>query len=101
VSNITLNDNENVSALLDNVTIQRTSTGKSLANVESAMLLRQLTAHSYAENNQEDQRTDYDLMITGAQGAINFKTTSKDMTRISISNQFGSIKEIYNLDYYM
>jgi len=90
-----------MTALLDDVTIQRTSTGKSLANVESAMLLRQITAHSYAENNQEDQRRDYDLMITGAQGALSFKTGSKDMTRISIPNQFGSVKEIYNTDHYM
>jgi len=76
-----------MTALLDDVTIQRTSTGKSLANVESAMLLRQIR--------------DYDLMITGAQGALSFKTGSKDMTRISIPNQFGSVKEIYNTDHYM
>ncbi|KAL7727908.1 hypothetical protein ACLKA6_019471 [Drosophila palustris] len=102
VTNITLSDNENSAALLDDVTIQRTSTGKSLANVDSTILLKQHTAHSYAENNQDgQQRTDYDLMIAGAQGALNFKTGSKDITRINIQQQFGSIKEIYNIDHYV
>lgn len=69
--------------------------------MDSAMLLKQLTAHSYAENNQEGQRKDYDLVITGAHGALNLRTGSKDMTRISVPNQFGSVKEIYNIDHYM
>lgn len=101
VFNVSVNDNETVAAVLDDVTIQRTSTGKATAGVESALLLKPLTAHSYAENNQENQRTDHDLIITGSQGTINYRTVSKDMTRISLPSHFGSIKHIYNMEHYM
>ncbi|XP_060648155.1 uncharacterized protein LOC132785870 [Drosophila nasuta] len=105
VSNITLGDSEQMTALLDDVTIQRSSTGKAMSNVDTALLLKQpqpTAPHSYAENNQEaDQRQDYDLIVTGAQGVIHFKTTSKDTSRINIANQYGGIKEIYNVDHYI
>lgn len=101
VFNISVNDNETVAAVLDDVTIQRTSTGKAMAKVDSALLLKQLTAHSYAENNQENQRTDHDLIITGSQGTINYRTVSKDTTRINIPSHFGSIKQIFNMEHYM
>lgn len=101
VFNISVNDNETVAAVLDDVTIQRTSTGKAMARVDSALLLKQLTAHSYAENNQENQRTDHDLIITGSQGTINYRTVSKDTTRINIPSHFGSIKQIFNMEHYM
>lgn len=97
VFNISVNDNETVAAVLDDVTIQRTSFGKSTTSVDSALLLKQITAHIYAENNQ----VNHDLIITGSQGTINFRTGTKDTTRINLPKHFGSIKQIYNMEYYM
>lgn len=101
LANVTLNDNENMAALLDDVTIERTSSGRAANSVDSALLLKMPTTHGYAINNQEAPRTDHDLIISGAQDSFNFKTVSNDVTRIGLPTHLGRIKSIFNMDIYM
>lgn len=96
-----LNDNENMTALLDDVTIERTSSGRAASCVDSALLLKLPTTHAYAVNNQETPRADHDLILTGTQDTFNFKTVSNDVTRINLPKHLGSIKNIYNVDIYV
>lgn len=101
LANVTLNDNENMAALLDDVTIERTSSGRASNSVDSALLLKMPTSHGYAINNQEAPRADHDLIISGAQDSFNFKTVSNDVTRIGLPSHLGRIKSIYNMDIYV
>ncbi|TDG48434.1 hypothetical protein AWZ03_005179 [Drosophila navojoa] len=101
LANVTVNDNENMAALLDDVTIERTSSGRAANSVDSALLLKMPTTHGYAINNQEAPRADHDLIINGAQDSLNFKTVSNDVTRIGLSAHLGRIKSIYNMDIYV
>ncbi|XP_064552980.1 uncharacterized protein rod [Drosophila montana] len=101
LSNVTLTDNENMAALLDDVTIERTSTGRAVNSVDSALLLKQPTGLGFAINNRESPCAAHDLIITGAQGTLNFKSASNDVTRINLPTHLGSIKDIYNAEHYI
>ncbi|EDV92778.1 uncharacterized protein LOC6564158 [Drosophila grimshawi] len=101
LSNVTLKDSENMAALLDDVTIERTSAGGRTLSVDSALLLKQPTVHRYAVNNQETQRTNQELIIAGAQGTLSFWTALNDVTRINLPSQFGGIRNIYNIEHYI
>ncbi|XP_017846001.1 uncharacterized protein LOC108602401 [Drosophila busckii] len=101
LSNVTLNDNDNVAAILDDVSIQRTCMGSNGQLVDSALLIKQHIANAYAENNKESKSADYGLILTGAQDALGFKTGSNDMTRIKLPKQYGCIRHIYNLEDYI
>ncbi|XP_017122723.1 uncharacterized protein LOC108143036 [Drosophila elegans] len=103
--NVTLAENETTAcekAILQDVTIQRIYKGRSSANVDCAVLLKQLVAVNIsAQNNQEDLGANSGLVITGDQGTLNFKSTANDVTRINLPAHFGSLKQILNLEHYI
>ncbi|XP_016949058.1 uncharacterized protein LOC108023885 [Drosophila biarmipes] len=106
LSNVTLSENDTIAcekAILDDVTIQRLSKGRSSGNVDCAVLLKQLVAASInAQNNQEDLGTHPGLVITGDQNTMNFRSgTANDVTRINLPAHLGSLKQIFNLEHYI
>jgi len=103
---VTLSENDTIAcekAILDDVTIQRLSKGRSSGNVDCAVLLKQLVAANIsAQNNQEDLGTHPGLVISGDQSTMNFRSgTASDVTRINLPAHFGSLKQIFNLENYM
>ncbi|XP_017073334.2 uncharacterized protein LOC108109368 [Drosophila eugracilis] len=105
ICNVTLNENETIAcekAILEDVTIQRLSKGRSSANVDCAVLLKQLvSANISTQNNQNDLDFSPGLVITGDQGTMNFKASANDVTRINLPSYLGSLKQIFNLEHYI
>jgi len=102
---MSLNENETIAcekALLEDVTIQRLSKGRSSSSVDCAVLLKRLlTGNISAENNQDDLEAQPGLVITGDQSTMNFRNAANDVTRINLPAQYGSLKQIFNLEHYM
>ncbi|EDV52945.1 uncharacterized protein LOC6554740 [Drosophila erecta] len=105
LGNMSLNENDTVACekgLLENVTIQRLSKGRSSSNVDCAVLLKRLVAGNIsAENNQDDLGTHPGLVISGDQSTMNFRNAGNDVTRINLPTQYGSLKQIFNLEHYI
>nr|XP_017007775.2 uncharacterized protein LOC108064669 [Drosophila takahashii] len=105
LNNVTLNENDTIAcekAILDDVTIQRLSKGRSSGNVDCAVLLRQLVAGNMTtQNNQEELDTHPGLVISGDQSSMNFKSGASDASRINLPAHFGSLKQIFNLEHYI
>lgn len=105
LGNMSLNENETIAcekALLEDVTIQRLSKGRSSCSVDCAVLLKRLlTGNISAENNQDDLEAQPGLVITGDQSTMNFRNAANDVTRINLPAQYGSLKQIFNLEHYI
>ncbi|KAH8258292.1 hypothetical protein KR038_009300 [Drosophila bunnanda] len=103
LSNMTLKENETIASekpILEDVTIKRTSTGRSNANVDCVVLLQHQISNLNNHNNQEDLGLNHGLIITGDHGTLNFRSSSSsDFTRISLLDHFGDLKQIYNLEH--
>ncbi|XP_068156013.1 kinetochore-associated protein 1 [Drosophila tropicalis] len=104
VASMVLYENESTvgdKTILDDVTLERTSKDRSFGNIDSAILLRQICAHSYAKNNQLEPCDDYDLFLAAAQRSLIWRTSANDATRIVLPTHIADFKHIYNLDYYV